>query len=106
YFDFAKRKLVTVVDKADDYRVSGDGKLIVVTDGDDVTVRPANRKVEADDDESVTVDLSRLRFELDQRAEWLQMFEENARIMRDHYWRAAMKGPDWQGVTLRSGQVP
>ncbi|MGW9004124.1 S41 family peptidase [Brevibacterium casei] len=105
YFDFAKRKLVTVVDKADDYRVSGDGKLIVVTDGDDVTVRPANRKVEADDDESVTVDLARLRFELDQRAEWLQMFEENARIMRDHYWRADMNGVDWQGVTLRWRQV-
>lgn len=101
YFDFAKRKLTTVVDKADDYSVSGNGKLIVVRSGDDVTVRPANRKVEADDDENVAVDLGRLRFELDRRAEWLQMFEENARIMRDHYWRSDMNGVDWEGVTLR-----
>lgn len=101
FFDFAKRKLVTVVEKAEGYAVSGNGKLIVVRDGQDVSVRPANRKVEADDDELVTVDLTRLRFELDQRAEWLQMFEENARLMRDHYWRADMNGVDWQGVTLR-----
>lgn len=101
FFDFAKRKLVTVVDKADEFEVSGDGKLIVVVDDGDLTVRPANRKVEADDDESVAVDLTRLRFELDRRAEWLQMFEENSRIMRDHYWREDMNGVDWEGVTMR-----
>ena len=105
YFDFAKRKLVTIVDKADAYWVSGDGKLMVVYDDGDVTVRPSNRKVEDDDDECVSVDLSRLRFELDLRAEWLQMFEENSRIMRDHYWRADMNGVNWEGVTLRWRRV-
>ncbi|WP_343071824.1 S41 family peptidase [Brevibacterium renqingii] len=101
FFDFAKRKLTTVVDAADDYEVSGDGKLIVVRTDDEITVVPANRKVEADDDDRVIVDVSRLRFELDRRAEWLQMFEENARIMRDHYWREDMNGVDWESVTLR-----
>lgn len=105
YFDFAKRKLVTVVDKADEFAVSGDGKLIVVNDDGDLRVVPAGRKVEADDDESVSIDLTRLRFELDQRAEWLQMFEENSRIMRDHYWRADMNGVNWEGVTLRWRRV-
>ncbi|UVI36119.1 S41 family peptidase [Brevibacterium spongiae] len=101
FFDFAKRKVTTVVDKASDYEVSGDGKLIVVRSEDDISVVPANRKVEADDDEFVSVDVTRLRFELDRRAEWLQMFEENARIMRDHYWREDMNGVDWESVTLR-----
>ncbi|SMX71310.1 MULTISPECIES: S41 family peptidase [Brevibacterium] len=105
YFDFAKRKVSTVVDKADDYSVTGDGKLIIVTNDGDVAVRPATRKVEADDDDTVSVDLTRLRFELDQRAEWLQMFEENSRIMRDHYWRADMNGVNWEGVTLRWRRV-
>lgn len=105
YFDFAKRKVSTVVDKADDYSVTGDGKLIIVTNDGDVSVRPATRKVEADDDDTVSVDLTRLRFELDQRAEWLQMFEENSRIMRDHYWRADMNGVNWEGVTLRWRRV-
>ncbi|WP_309135939.1 S41 family peptidase [Brevibacterium oceani] len=101
FFDFAKRKLVTVVDAADEYEVTGDGKLIVVRTDGDISVVPANRKVEADDDAFVSVDTSRLRFELDRRAEWLQMFEENARIMRDHYWREDMNGVDWESVTLR-----
>lgn len=105
YFDFAKRKVTTVVDKAEDFSVSGDGKLIIVADDGDVTVRPASRKVEADDEDSVSVDLARLRFELDQRAEWLQMFEENSRIMRDHYWREDMNGVNWEGVTLRWRRV-
>ncbi|MGO2860322.1 MAG: S41 family peptidase [Brevibacterium sp.] len=105
YFDFAKRKVLTIVDKADEYAVSGNGKLIVVGTDGEYSVVPANRKVEGDDDDSVSVDLSRLRFELDRRAEWLQMFEENSRIMRDHYWRADMNGVDWEGVTLRWRRV-
>ena len=101
FFDFAKRKLTTVVESADDYEVSGNGKHIVVRNEGEITVVPANRKVEADDDDSVSVDVTRLRFELDRRAEWLQMFEENARIMRDHYWREDMNGVNWEAVTLR-----
>lgn len=101
YFDFSKRKLDIVVDKADSYSVSGDGKQIVVSEDGSLTVQPANRKVESDDDDSVSVDLSRLRFELDRRAEWLQMFDENSRIMRDHFWREDMDGVNWEGVSLR-----
>src|SRR5699024_3786230 len=101
FFDFAKRKLTTDVESADDYEVSGNGKHIVVRNEGEITVVPANRKVEADDDDSVSVDVTRLRFELDRRAEWLQMFEENARIMRDHYWREDMNGVNCECVTLR-----
>lgn len=101
FYDFAARKLETIVTKADDYAVSGDGKRILVREGEDLTVQPSNKKVDADDDAAVSVDLGRLRFELDRRAEWLQMFDENSRLMRDHYWREDMNGIDWDAVTLR-----
>src|SRR5699024_8970056 len=91
----------TVVESADDYEVSGNGKHIVVRNEGEITVVPANRKVEADDDDSVSVDVTRLRFELDRRADWLQMFEEHARIMRDRYWREDVSGVPWQAVPLR-----
>src|SRR5699024_9462798 len=87
FFDFAKRKLTTVVEAADDYEVAGNGKHIVVRSEGEITVVPANRKVEADDDENVSVDVSRLRFELDRRAERLQMFAASARAARGRYWR-------------------
>jgi tricorn protease len=101
-WSFAHRKVTTLVDKADSYAVSGDGERVVVRAKDTLTVLPSGRKVEEDDDpEKVTVDLSRLRHQVDPLAEWRQMFDENARVMRDHFWREDMDGVDWDGVTAR-----
>lgn len=83
----------------DSYRVSGDGERVVVRDKGEVLVWPATHKV--DDDESrerIRVDLDRLGRDVDRRAEWRQMFEENGRLMRDHYWRADMDGVDWDAA--------
>lgn len=97
-----KRSVETVVAKVDHYAVSGDGRRLVVWHKDTLTVTPADRKPEKDDDPAVVkVDLSRLRFELEPRQEWLQMFDENARIMRDHFWREDMDGVDWDAVVRR-----
>lgn len=101
-WSFEKRAMETVVAKVGSYAVSGDGKRLVVKHKDSVTVTPADRRPEKDDDPAVVkVDLSRLRFDIDRRAEWLQMFDENARIMRDHFWREDMDGVDWDGVVAR-----
>ncbi len=102
FWSFPQRRVVTICDKADGYAVSGDGERVVVRAKDTVTVLPAGRRVEEDDDpEKVTVDLTRLRHEVDPRTEWRQMFDENARIMRDHFWREDMDGVDWEAVTAR-----
>jgi len=100
-WSFEKRKVDTVVAKVSDYAVSGDGNRLVVRYKDAVSVTPADRKPEDDDPAVVKVDLSRLRFDVSPRAEWLQMFDENARIMRDHFWREDMDGVDWEGVVDR-----
>lgn len=102
YWSFSQRAVTTVADKVDTYEVSGDGQRVVLRHKDTVTVQPADRKPEEDDTtEVVTVDLGRLRFEVDPVAEWHQMFDENARIMRDHFWREDMDGVDWDGVVAR-----
>ena len=44
------------------------------------------------------MNLNRLRRQLLPRDEWRQMFDENARLMRDHYWREDMNGIDWDAV--------
>ena len=94
-YSFATRKVETLVDKVDSFDVTGDGRRMVVREGSSVTVVPADRPVKKDDPARIEVDLDRLRYELDPVAEWVQMFDENARIMRDHYWRADMNGTDW-----------
>jgi tricorn protease len=96
-----KRSVETIVDAVGDFAVSGDGRRLVVRHKDNVTVTPADRKAKDDDPAIVKVDLSRLRFEIEPRAEWAQMFDENARVMRDHFWREDMDGVDWGAVVRR-----
>ncbi|WP_375424626.1 S41 family peptidase [uncultured Friedmanniella sp.] len=101
FYSFADRAVKVLLDRADSARVSGDGERVVVRSKDEVTVRPTSRPVKPEGGEPVTVELDRLRFELDPVAEWRQMFDENGRIMRDHYWRADLNGVDWDGVLAR-----
>ena len=97
-----KRAVETVVDKVNDYAVSGDGRSLVVRHKESLTVTPADRKPKDEKDPAVVeVDLTRLRFEVEPRVEWAQMFDETARLMRDHYWREDMDGVNWDGVVER-----
>ncbi|WP_110588118.1 S41 family peptidase [Microbacterium suaedae] len=99
-WSFDDREVVTVVEGIDSCAVSGDGERIVVRKDGDVSIVRATRKADGGDD-PVKVDLTRLRFVLDPVAEWRQMFDENARIMRDHFWREDMDGVDWAAATAR-----
>lgn len=106
YWSFGQRTVTVVAEKVDSYAVSGDGERVVVRHKEDVTIQPADRKpAEGDDADVVKVDLGRMRFEVDPRAEWRQMFAENARIMRDQFWREDMDGVDWEAVTKRWAPV-
>lgn len=100
-FSFVKRKLEVLVDKADSFEVSGDGERIVVREGETVTVRPVDRVVKTEEPDCVTVDLSRLRMDVDPVTERRQMFDETVLLMTQHYWRADMNGVDWPKVTER-----
>ena len=100
-YGFAGRKLEVLLDAVDAYEVSGDGRRIVVRHKETVTTGPADSRVKDDDPTRFEIDLTRLRFELDPVAEWRQMFDENARLMRDHYWRADLDGVDWAAVVDR-----
>lgn len=98
-YDVVKRKVTTIVDACDAAAVSGEGKHLVVRNGDEIWVQPSDAKPE--DDDRITVDLARLRRHIVPREEWRQMFDENARLMRDHFWREDMDGVDWDTVCAR-----
>lgn len=98
FYDFKRRKLVTLSAAVDDYAVSGDGERVVVRREKSLVVQPSDREVKDDDQDRVEVDLGRIRLEVDPPAEWRQMFDENARLMRDHYWREDLDGIDWDTV--------
>lgn len=99
-YDLRTRSLTTLCD-VDSFEVSGDGTAIVVRDEERIVVGPATEKVDDDSDRLVTVDAKRLRRDVDLRTSWRAMFEDNGRLMRDHYWREDMNGVDWDAVLDR-----
>lgn len=101
-WSLADRSVSTIVAKVDSYAVSGDGQQLVVRHEQSVTLTPATRKpAESEDPGVVSVDLSRLRFDLDPAAEWRQMFDETTRLMAENFWREDTDGVDFAAVTQR-----
>lgn len=100
-WDFPQRTTITLAEKVTDYAVSGDGERLVVRHNGTVTVQSATKAVKDNDAEKVKVDLSRLRFQLDQQQEWAQMFEETCRLMAQQFWREDMDGVDWEATVAR-----
>lgn len=104
-YDFGKRRSLTLAEEIDGFRVSGDGKRLLLRDGKSLRLVPADRRVDPDEDGDrdavVEVDLRRLRVTVDPAAQWRQMYDEAGRLMRDHFWIADMAGVDWAGVLER-----
>ncbi len=97
-FDLRKREVTELVGELDWFDVSGDGTRLVVKDGDDLRVLPSEHKEDHGSSESVTVDLSRARFQADPVALWQHAFAEAGRLMRRDFWTPDMSGVDWDGV--------
>lgn len=111
--DFAHGRCVVLAEGVDSFRASGDGTRLVVRDKEALRVLPADRPVapggpggpggsaDEDPDARVEVDLGRVRVAVEPVREWLQMFDEAGRLMRDHFWVADMAGIDWDAVLAR-----
>jgi tricorn protease len=97
-YDLGKRKLSTLVHGLSSFTVSADGKRLAYRKDRELKVRPVEAKGE---DETITVDLDRIRVTVDPGSEWRQMYDENWRLMRDNYWRADMSGVDWAAMGER-----
>ena len=108
-FDLARRKLDVIAEPVSSYAVSGDGTRLVVRDGATLRVlrtdrsgssAPTDGPVDAGADE-YPIDTRRIVVTVDPTAEWHQMFDEAARLMRDHFWVADMAGVDWAAEVAR-----
>jgi tricorn protease len=97
-FDLRKREVTTLVGELDWFGVSGDGTRLVVKDQDELRILPSEHKEDHGSAESVTVDLSRARFQADPAALWRHAFAEAGRLMRRDFWTPDMSGVDWDGV--------
>ncbi|WP_426998991.1 S41 family peptidase [Pseudarthrobacter sp. N5] len=100
-FDIEKRKSITLVEELDSYRVSGDGKQIVLIHNKQVRAVPAGSKALEDSGTLVKVDLGRIRVMMDPLSVWGQAFDEAWRLQRDFFWTEDMAGQDWESIHKR-----
>ena len=100
-FDLARRKTVTLVDAVDSYRLSGDGKKVVLVRDKKVSVVPSGAKADEESGQLVKVDLGRIRVMMDPLSVWGQAFDEAWRLQRDFFWAEDMAGQDWDSVHKR-----
>lgn len=77
------------------YSVSADGKKFLVVRQGAYSIIDAPK---ATVDLSTRLDLSGMSVTLDRRAEWIQIYNESWRQMRDFFYDPGMHGVDWAGV--------
>ncbi len=79
-----------------DFRISGDGKKLLVRDKSGIMVLNADgSKPDAKKD---LVSLEKWAFTIDPAEDWKQMFKDAWRMERDFFYDRNMHGVDWQGV--------
>ncbi|NUL14143.1 S41 family peptidase [Streptomyces lunaelactis] len=102
-YDLVQQRIEELVADATSFGVSGDGKRVLLYAEGKLKVVPSDRRPSRDEDSdsNITVDLSRVRRDVDPAAEWRQMYDEAGRLMRDNFWRADLGGVDWDGVLDR-----
>jgi len=100
-WDLEAREEKTVLDDADGFEISADGKkMLVATKGGwaIVDVAPGQKM----DKPLATKDLETM---LDPRAEWRQMFRDVWRTYRDIFYDPGLHGLDWDAIGNRYGAL-
>jgi tricorn protease len=101
YFDLAEREEKTVLDEADGFDTTADGKKMLVLNKKKFAILEikAAQKFEKP---MVTADMDA---PVDPRAEWRQMFTDVFRFERDFFYDPGMHGVDWPGLRQRYGKL-
>jgi tricorn protease len=90
-----KEQKETALGQVNGYTITANGKKMLVTqNGNRGMIDLPTAPVTISD----RIDLSGMRMELDRRAEWVQIFEESWRQMRDYHYAPNMHGVDWEAV--------
>jgi tricorn protease len=96
-YDLAQRKRSVEVEALDDYVVCADGARLAYRIGESLQIKPVGEPGGA----AVGVELDRIQVTVEPPAEWVQMYHETWRLMRDNFWRADMAGVDWAAARDR-----
>ncbi|MDT8341169.1 MAG: PDZ domain-containing protein [Longimicrobiales bacterium] len=93
-WDPASREEKTIVENAGLFRISADGKKVLVRVGPRLGIvdLAPGQKVET------PLRTDEMEAQVDPRAEWRQMYADAWRMMRDYFYDGAMHGVDWPAI--------
>jgi tricorn protease len=97
YFDFDEREEKTMLDDADAFEVTVDGKKMLVTSKKRYAVIDVKEKQKFEK----PIDLADVEVPVDPRAEWHQLFMDTFRFERDFFYDPGMHGVNWNAMKER-----
>jgi tricorn protease len=101
FFDFQERDEKTVLDEADGFEATADGKKLFVTQ----KKKYAMVEIKAAQKFEKPLATGDIEVPVDPRAEWRQIFTDAYRFERDFFYDPNMHGADWAGLRARYGKL-
>jgi tricorn protease len=101
YFDFDDREEKTILDDADGFEVSFDGKKMLVVSKKKYAVVDVKEKQKFEK----PMNLADIEVPVDPRAEWRQLFMDTFRFERDFFYDPNMHGVNWAAMRERYGTL-
>lgn len=98
-WSFKSAKATTLAEEIDDYRLSADGRTIVLRKDGGVSLMPAEGGNPA------PLKLTDLKVWYDPVSEWKQIFNEAWRMERDYYYEPGMHGQDWPAMKQKYEKI-
>ncbi|UCC73709.1 MAG: PD40 domain-containing protein [Gemmatimonadota bacterium] len=100
YWDLEEREEKTVVEDAEGFLVTADGKKMLVTQQGTFIV-----EVKPDQKLDKRLRTNELEATIDPRAEWRQLFTDAWRFERDYFYDPNMHGVDWNAMREQYGRL-
>ena len=94
-FDLASREETTLLEGAQDFTVSANGKKLLYVAGNSWGIASAGGSIDRGE---TALPIDKLRMRVDPVAEWQQIFKEVWRINRDYFYDPNMHGADWTAM--------
>ena len=101
FYDLEEREEKTILDDADGYSVSADGKKMLVVKNTTLAIVDVAPKQKMEN----TLATGEMAMELDPAAEWRQIFNDAWRLERDYFYDPNLHGVDWDEMRTRYGKL-
>lgn len=101
YFDLEERKEETVIEGINGYRLSADGKKVLVRKNGNFAIVDfaSGQKMEK------SLAMNEIEMTIDPKKEWKQIFNDAWRFQRDFFYDKDMHGVDWDAMRVQYGAL-